>query len=87
MEQNEILSHRFSKALGKAEESDFYSRDGVTWDETANDLSFYLVWTRFRRSIIEEMNMMDPSATSLEGLSDEVLAFLDRVESRGAENA
>lgn len=83
MTENRLLSHRFGEALHMAEESDFYSRNGKTWDETASDIGYFYLSMDFRKSIIQEMNMLDPTATSLDGLSDEVLAFLDRVESRG----
>jgi hypothetical protein len=85
MTENKLLSHRFGEALHMAEESDFYSRNGKTWDKTANDIGYFYTSYDFKKSIIEEMNMLDPASTSLDGLSDEVLAFLDRVESRGEE--
>ena len=82
-----MLSYRLSKVFNDAEESDFYSKDGLTWDKTADDISFYLMWGKFRRSLLEETGMLDQQSTSLDGLSEEALAFINRVETRGTENA
>jgi hypothetical protein len=86
-ETNEILSHRLPNILVAAIESDFYSKDGETWDANTDPNSFYQQEYAFKLKIGRDMQALDPESTSLDGASQELLALIDRVEARGDTNA
>lgn len=81
--QSKISVDRVNNALWAAKDSDFYSGDGKTWDQYANNLYAYRTSDEYRRLIVSEAAKTEfvPKDKELE-FSDEFVKFILRVEDR-----
>jgi hypothetical protein len=76
------VDQRLGLVYQYALDSDYYSRDGLTWDETADAPEYSNTSYDFRLSIGDSIRAIDPFGYSLKGLPVETLKWIDRVESR-----
>lgn len=78
----DIVDARLGRVYANAVDSDYYSRDGVTWDKTADALEYIHTSHYFKFSIGESLRAVDPLGYSLKGLPHETLQWVDRIEKR-----
>jgi hypothetical protein len=78
------VDQRLGLVYNNALDSDYYSRDGLTWDETADAPEYSFTSYDFKVSIGDAIRTIDPFGYSLKGLPNEVLQWVDRVEKRMA---
>lgn len=82
----EPLSHRLGRAFRDAKDSDFYSRDGQTWDETADGIEFFQRSYQFKLKLVKDAQVVDTGSTSdMNRASKELKSLLSRVEARAQE--
>lgn len=77
------FSRRVARAFTSAIPSDFYSRDGKTWDGTADGASEFAEQTDEYQFLLEgEAQRAENSTSTLSELSEQLRQFIERVESR-----
>lgn len=79
---NIIVDQRLGLVYNNALESDYYSRDGLTWDETASGPEYANTSYDFKLAIGDSIRTINPFGYTLKGLSHEALQWVDRVEKR-----
>jgi hypothetical protein len=84
MSTSKVISvARVSSALLNADQSDYYSSDGATWDKHADNFYFYGTSDKFKDLITDEAKQIEfkNSAEELQ-FSDEFIKFISRIEDR-----
>jgi hypothetical protein len=82
-DSEKITVRRVDNVLLSAEDSDFYSSDGKTWDQYADSHYFYKTSDEYKRLILTESQKMEfvPKDEELD-FSDTFIEFVLRVEAR-----
>lgn len=78
----EPVDIRLGIVYANATEADYYSRDGLTWDATADALEYVYTSYDFKLSIGDSFRTIDMTGYSLKGLPHETLQWVDRIEKR-----
>ncbi len=80
-------SQRFARAMSMAEDFNYYSLDGKTWDKSADwnvDANHIFAYEEFKAQIFDEiyriMDLEDAKVPTLEQLPEELRNWLLRVE-------
>lgn len=82
-----ITASRVTDALIAAQDSDFYSSDGVTWDENADSLYFYGTSDKFKYSLLSEAQKLEFAPKDKEfPFSPEFIELILRIENRLEKN-
>ncbi len=85
---NEPISYLLGRVFKNAVESDFYSKDGLTWDETADGIEYLERGQEFGRSLIKSAQKVDTGSTAdMSRASEELLKLIERVEARNGEES
>jgi hypothetical protein len=77
------FSRRVASAFSAATPLDFYSRDGSTWDGTADGASeFYVQSNNYRGVLLVEAQKAENKTSELSELSEQLQQLIQRVEAK-----